>query len=320
MAYIWANQASDFDNYNFYRWIALNNSASFYDNVAWSLNGFSYFDELDVYYAGTGLTAFAGSYIGYDSWNGSIYGGTITGIMEASWTGSWTFRTGMQGIALSAVAVYNASHTPSTADDFYLIATALSGSDTFQLSAFGDRARGYGGADVMYGNGGGDALFGGNGSDLLYGGDGADTLNGEVDGDALSGGAGTDWLYGGAGRDLLTGDGGSDLIFGGADGTREVFDFNSRSDSPAGLGRDKVYDFVSGIDRIDLSGIDAKASTLAVNEAFQYSGRSAASFSVWWILSSGSVILKADVTGDRVADIEIQLSGIGSLDRNDLVL
>ena len=71
--------------------------------------------------------------------------------------------------------------------------------------------------------------------DLLDGGDGSDRLYGHGGDDDLRGGAGRDGLDGGTGDDILTG---------GADG--DVFRFRGT------WGNDRITDFESGADRLDL--------------------------------------------------------------------
>jgi Animal haem peroxidase/RTX calcium-binding nonapeptide repeat (4 copies) len=80
-----------------------------------------------------------------------------------------------------------------------------------------NRISGNAGRNVLKGGDGNDVLKGYGGSDKVYGGAGTDNLNG---------GAGDDWLYGGSGRDVF------------------VFEKNG--------GRDRIKDFRSGEDRIDL--------------------------------------------------------------------
>jgi Ca2+-binding RTX toxin-like protein len=102
-------------------------------------------------------------------------------------------------------------------------------------------------SDSLTGNGAANRLDGGSGGDTLSGGDGNDTLRGGSDSDQLNGGGGNDTLYGGSGADYLRGGAGSDR-----------FVFTAVEDSPAvSRSIDLVMDFESGIDRIDLSAIDA---------------------------------------------------------------
>lgn len=117
-------------------------------------------------------------------------------------------------------------------------------------------------ADTINGLGGDDTINGKAGNDTLLGSGGKDKLHGDTGNDGLNGGAGNDVLTGGAGRDLLTGGGGSDR-----------FSFVSLSDSGAGkTARDTIVDFKHGIDKIDLSAIDAITSGGKANDAFTFIG------------------------------------------------
>ena len=101
------------------------------------------------------------------------------------------------------------------------------------------------GMDTITGSAGRDTINGGAGSDTLDGGRGRDTLNGGADSDFLFGGQGRDTLLGGDGNDTLHGGTGNDFLTGGSG--RDVFVFE------AGDGRDRVTDFTSGEDVLDLS-------------------------------------------------------------------
>lgn len=105
------------------------------------------------------------------------------------------------------------------------------------------------GNDLGHGGAGNDSIFGGIGSDLLYGSDGNDLLAGD---------GGTDRLYGGAGTDRLSGDGGNDSLWGGADS--DVFVFASGTSA----GKDQIFDFENGLDRIELHG---SARNLVITDA-----------------------------------------------------
>jgi Ca2+-binding RTX toxin-like protein len=81
-------------------------------------------------------------------------------------------------------------------------------------------------------------VVGGKGADRITGNTGANVLNGYSGNDTLSGGAGNDTLIGGAGRDSLSGGAG-----------RDFFRFVTRTEGP-----DRITDFVSGTDRIQVVG------------------------------------------------------------------
>jgi Ca2+-binding RTX toxin-like protein len=89
--------------------------------------------------------------------------------------------------------------------------------------------------NALVGNGSGNLLSGLGGNDVAYGSGGADTLLGGDDQDHLLGQDGNDVLAGGAGIDILTGGAG-----------RDIFHFSSTA------GWDRVVDFTSGVDRIEI--------------------------------------------------------------------
>ncbi|MFM7084437.1 MAG: hypothetical protein ACKOW3_05480 [Hyphomicrobium sp.] len=156
-------------------------------------------------------------------------------------------------------------------------------------------------------------LLGGASHEIFYGGDGNDSMNGAVGNDILFGQAGNDTLIGGAGRDRLIGGAGSD-----------VFRFTATSDSSSLALSDTVSDFVSGVDKIDLSLIDAKTSTTA-DDVFKFvtSARSTVSAnSVTWYQNTANkqTIIQADNTGDAVADFVLTLNGLLNLSSKDFVL
>ena len=78
----------------------------------------------------------------------------------------------------------------------------------------------------------------------------------------LSGNGGNDWLVSGSGANVIAG--GADRIHGGdgvdtmyGESGADIFVFQSTAESTPSLGGDTVKDFQKGLDRIDLSGIDA---------------------------------------------------------------
>ena len=86
----------------------------------------------------------------------------------------------------------------------------------------------------------------------------------------LSGGGGNDTLIGGAGSDRLIGGIGIDTLTGGARRRHVRVPFG---DSSAASGQhDRITDFTTGVDRIDLTGFDAITGTAAVYDQFQFIG------------------------------------------------
>ena len=172
-------------------------------------------------------------------------------------------------------------------------------------------------ANSLTGNGGANTLDGASGDDFVQGLGGNDSLIGQAGNDRLEGGDGTDLLIGGAGRDTLVG---------GAGGDR--FDFDITGDSAVGSG-DQILDFVSGLDKIDLSTMDAKTGTKK-NDAFQFIGASAFTGAAGQLryetvdlagTSGDYTKIMGDLNGDKITDFEIVLVGnTGSLQAADFIL
>lgn len=154
--------------------------------------------------------------------------------------------------------------------------------------------------------------IGGAGNDTLIANDFGCTLTGGGGDDVLTGGAGIDRLVGGTGVDTMNGGGGADTF---------VFAFG---DSSAASGQhDRINGFISGVDRIDLSGIDAVASSGA-HVPFRFIGTSAFSgtageLNYFYNSSLGVTVVQGDANGDRVADFAIDLVGNIALSSGDLI-
>jgi Ca2+-binding RTX toxin-like protein len=164
-----------------------------------------------------------------------------------------------------------------------------SGANMLVGSLGNDSIYGGDGDDTLMGGDGDDLLIGGGGSDVYYGGAGIDTVdfsqvtsNIRVDQDLsyadiagegkeylysienVIGGSGNDWmkgtsganlLHGGMGNDTLDGGGGDDtLIGGGGDDMLIGGDGRDRFQIAFGDGNDRIMDFATGVDVIELSG------------------------------------------------------------------
>ena len=156
------------------------------------------------------------------------------------------------------------------------------------------------------------ALFNGDIRSVIenaIGGSGNDTLIANDFGCTLTGGGGDDFLTGGAGIDRLVGGTGVDTMNGGGGADTFVFAFG---DSSAASGQhDRINGFISGVDRIDLSGIDAIASSGA-HDPFRFIGTAAFSgtageLNYFYNSSLGVTVVQGDANGDRVADFAIDL-------------
>jgi Ca2+-binding RTX toxin-like protein len=185
------------------------------------------------------------------------------------------------------------------------------GADTVTGGAGDDRMRGDGGDDLVQGDEGDDLVRGGAGADTVYGGEGDDTLTGDAAGDRLFGDDGDDVLTGGAGRDTL---------YGGADADSFVFRFATDSAVGSTL-RDLIVGFETGLDLIDLRQMDA-SSLLTGNQAFTFIGTGAFTSVAGQLraIHGTSSVIQGDVNGDGVADFELQLNGIATVNVNDILL
>ena len=235
------------------------------------------------------------------------------------------------------------------------------GNDTITGNAESNEITAGSGNDTVDAGAGDDMIVGGDGAgdDTYKGGTGADTINyasaksgitvnlsatkdhakstlsgdkAVIGIDQLSGienviaGKYNDVVQGNAVSNVLTGGLGTDGLFGGSDKVKDVFDFNAVAESKMGTARDKVYDFVSKIDKIDLSGIDAN-SKLAEDHAFAFNGTTAQANALWYRQvdvdgdkKANDLVVYADINGDAKADFEIGLVGVVKLVQADFVL
>jgi Ca2+-binding RTX toxin-like protein len=160
----------------------------------------------------------------------------------------------------------------------------------------------------------------GNAADnTITGNTGANTLNGAAGADTLNGGSGADKVIGGTGIDQMTGAGGND-----------TFIFNNVVESAiTATTADVITDFVSGRDKINLSAIDAFASS-STNDAFIWKG--SANFNS---TSKGEVrfqifdnagedndytMIWIDNDADTAVEMAICLTGLYSLTASDFIL
>jgi Ca2+-binding RTX toxin-like protein len=140
----------------------------------------------------------------------------------------------------------------------------------------------------------------------------------------LFGGAGHDTLTAGDGADLIVGGGGADSPTGGAGA--DTFRYDQASDSAPGL-EDLIGDFQPGLDRIDLSRIDADSAT-GGDQAFRwigsaaFGGSGAASAGELRSFESGGYRrIEGDTDGDGAADFVIVLqAGTPPLSVGDFLL
>ena len=148
-------------------------------------------------------------------------------------------------------------------------------------------------ADAIWGDGGDNMIMGGLRSDRLYGRDGDDSIDG---------GVGNDALYGNLGADMDR-----FIFFSQADSTREM--------------SDRITDFESN-ERIELGRIDADVN-MAGNQALMFVGDADFTGTAGELRASSDgtdTIIEADTDGDAVADFQLVLTGVQTLDSDNFLL
>lgn len=244
----------------------------------------------------------------FASVNHTLFAGSAVEIIRSA---------GSKGLALSGNELANSFQSNA------LYADTLSGgagNDTYHVRHIADRVieAANGGSDTVfaYTN---HSLFPASAVETLRGvGSVGLRLTGNALGNSISGTSGNDTLDGGAGHDTLWGGLGKDLLKGGVDTQADQFVFRATAESAVGTNRDTISGFASGIDDIDLRAIDANLG-LAGNQAFVF-GTQPLAFGVWSVVSGPNLLLRADVNGDKLADMEILLQGVTSVVRSDFLL
>lgn len=190
------------------------------------------------------------------------------------------------------------------------------GNDNVAGGTGNDLIEGQAGRNLLWGSDGNDSLFGGDDIDRLYGEAGRDLLSGAAEDDLLDGGAEDDMLYGGVGRDTLLGGAGNDRLFGGfgtdslTGGTgADVFIFTSAAMAGMGSARDRITDFQTGQDRIDLSLLDTTFASRLLGGGQR---------SFYFDATTDRLI--GDQNGDGQADWMLDLPGVDRLAAADLIL
>lgn len=189
MARVAATTAVDLTHVDFGAIFASRTAFQFQDNAnVVSAAGFTYEDMLKLTLPG-GSFSIGGTGLLVDG-TGLLLSGTVTGLFRTIGSGSAGYS--IEGLFISGTSLRVAAQSVAMDDDDQLLALALAGADTFNLSSGNDRANGFSGKDTMRGGAGSDALFGGEGDDSLNGGDGSDRLDGGAGVDTMSGGVGND--------------------------------------------------------------------------------------------------------------------------------
>ena len=176
----------------------------------------------------------------------------------------------------------------------------------------------YSGVENLTGSGFDDELIADSQANTLSAGAGNDYLDGFLGNDLLAGGDGSDRMLGGGGNDVLRGGRGADLLHGGLGA--DVFDFDGVADSPPGardvlraaLDGELAFEGVgiAGGDRIDLSGIDANASS-GGNQAFAFGGTGIGRVSL--VNSGSNTVVRCNTDTDAAFELELVIEDAGIL-------
>ncbi|MFM9936758.1 MAG: calcium-binding protein [Novosphingobium sp.] len=195
MAYFKAFTAFDIGTLNLSKLITNQTDSAFYDNIN-DITGDSNEQDIAAFQYSDGITKtvyFGGAGFKFAT-DGSVTGGTVRALSLFSGAISDFSKPDyiLNRLTVSALDIYAAAKTVSTADDLALLTKALSGDDRFLLSEGNDILNGFAGNDEIFGFGGNDILTGGAGNDVISGGNGDDILFGGTGNDVLKGGAGND--------------------------------------------------------------------------------------------------------------------------------
>ena len=253
-----------------------------------------------------------------DAGNGSGTG------WQAIWDTGGTDTIVHDGAAGASINLRMANLTYAPGGGGYVSAVdGVLGGYTIARGAVIENARGGWGADRIVGNGAGNLLDGRGGHDAIFGMEGQDVLRGGRGNDRLLGGSGTDTLLGEQGNDRLQGDLGADRLGGGTGADTFVFAraSDSRIEAPQ---RDVIVDFQRGLDRIDLSRIDAHPGR-AGNQAFDFTGGAAFDAAdrqgdLRLQRFHDGIVVSVDVDGNGRGDMLIEVHGVSMLSAADFIL
>ncbi len=189
--------------------------------------------------------------------------------------GIYVFETGVDKVNLSAVAPTEVSLIRG-GDSTFLFANTPTGA--VQLATVGHDLNAN------------DLITGMTRGIFMIGDDRANTLVGGALNDVIQAGAGADIIRGGSGGDALWGGAGADVFK-----YAEAYDSNS-------AGTDSIFDFQSGVDKLDLTAVHTAASD------------------IYGVLSSGgSTFVFVDLGGNGSNDMIIQLTNTAAIQAGDIL-
>jgi Ca2+-binding RTX toxin-like protein len=203
--------------------------------------------------------------------------------------------------------------TPSSANRVFLTVWDGGGNDTYDMSNYGFGVR----IDLRPGEwsrtstvqlanlGEGHIARGNIANALLYNGDTRSLIENAI------GGGGGDRLIANQAANKLTGNAGAD-----------VFQWTSHTHAGIGALADRIMDFLSGTDKIDLGEVDSFPFTTSTNETFTFIGTAAFSGAnqLRYEVIDGHAHIFADLNNNRVADFEIIVNNVTTLVATDFIL
>jgi len=133
-------------------------------------------------------------------------------------------------------------------------------------------------------------------------------------GEVLMGGAGSDHIYGHGDGNFIVGSLGRDFLFGGKG--QDIFVYRSVAES-SGRQTDVIGFFEDGTDKIDLHALASGGLSLKFIGSAAFTG---AKGEIHAVQSGSSTWIEADMTGNKVADLRIELQGLHHLSSTDFLL
>ena len=243
------------------------------------------------------IRAGAGNDVIFAGYGDMVDGGEGFDTLNLSYVGAPQGITGDTKVLFAGEPLFRGGGTVQNIERFDAIALT----NFNDVMVIGDQAD----PATAYGYGGDDHLIGQENRVVMHGGDGNDLLVGST---------ANDELYGDRGNDILIGGPGTDLLFGGDGNDRFLFNQTGATDT--------IGDFQTGVDKIDLTDIDANSSVVG-NQSFTFIGSAAFSGKAGElrVYNAGSIgnVVAIDVNGDSTADLMINL-GSGTAVVGDFLL
>jgi Ca2+-binding RTX toxin-like protein len=128
-------------------------------------------------------------------------------------------------------------------------------------------------------------------------------------------------MLGFAGSDTLIGGAAGDQLYGGVNAA-DTFVYLATQDSFGAVNttRDRIMDFESGLDVIDLSAIDANVASAPDNAFARVAAFTGVAGQLIFRVVGANGFLEGDVNGDSTADFSIQLVGVTAILAIDVIL